>query len=173
MPKFSFTKTLTSVHMHCFKLNLQHNISANMFENIRQDSFWQWKLQFFLTLKMFCLALNMGICWRGWCEVTNSIGGRPLLFHKSKGILHGTLYFDLDSGLHFTLFTIDFRTLWKTIFKLLVWRSDKGNFTWNSFPSETLVDTRERIGNATALPTVKNYQRKTWTFAFELFYLSN
>ena len=143
-----------------------------MFENIRQDFFWKWQWGFFLKMTIICLTLIMGIGWRGWCEVTNSIGGRPLLFHKSKGILHGTLYFDLDSGLHFTLFTIDFRTLWNTIFKLLVWRSDKGNFTWNSFPSETLVDTRERIGNAAALPTVKNYQRKTWIFAFELFYFS-
>ena len=32
---------------------------------------------------------------------------------------------------------------------------DKGNFTWNSFSSQTFVDTRERIGNA-AFPTVKN-----------------
>ena len=31
---------------------------------------------------------------------------------------------------------------------------DKGNFTWNSFSSQTFVDTRERIGNA-AFPTVK------------------
>ena len=29
-----------------------------------------------------------------WCHVTSSIGGQALLFHKSKGILHGTLYSD-------------------------------------------------------------------------------
>ena len=46
-------------------------------------------------------------------DVTSQVAlaGQALLFHKSKGILHGTLYFDLDSGLHFTLFTIDFRTI--------------------------------------------------------------
>ena len=109
MPKYSFTKTPTSLHINCFQLNFYHNISVSMFENIRQDSFWQWKWQLFLTLKMFCLTLIIGICWRGWCEVTNSIGGRPLLFHKSKGILHGTLYFDLDSAFHFTLYTFYLR----------------------------------------------------------------
>ena len=32
--------------------------------------------------------------WWWWCHVTSSIGGQALLFHKSKGILHGTLYSD-------------------------------------------------------------------------------
>ena len=149
------------------KLNFYQNISENMFENIRQDPFWHWKWQFFLTLKMCYLTLIMGNVDEDDERSQIALVADLFCFTNQKEFYmeHYTSTWTLLFILHFTLFTLDFRTLWLTIFKLLVWRSDKGNFTWNSFPSETLVDTRERIGNATALPTVKNYQRKTWTFA--------